>query len=175
MTTNETEFTRSIKLLNRLNTEDFACERFENDPDTMLREFGIHGEEADRFKNRWEDGDLRVLGWRITQDYRVLSPWPMNEGDRTVRSVTPGTIDIDRDVELVIEGSRFRIGDRVGFRRQDVEGDGSGKRDFEAYDVDFVDPGRIIARVNISRTGVYDVAVGRLPSAGFLDAGLRVA
>lgn len=175
MTTNETEFTRSIKLLNRLNTDESALESFENDADTILREFGIQGEEADRFKNRWEDGDLRVLGWRITQDYRVLSPWPMIAGDREVRSITPGTIGVDQDVELVIVGSRFRIGDRVGFRRQDAEGDGSGERDFEAHDVRYVDQGRIIARVNISQTGTYDVAVGRLASAGFLDAGIQVA
>lgn len=180
MTPTETEFARSIRLLNRLNGDESARAQFESDPEAVLQEFGINGEEGDRFKDRWVDGELRVLGWRITENFRILSPWPMNAGDREVRQVDPNPITVNVDTELVIHGQNLRLGDRVGFRRQSDESTGkTGGTDpdfesYEAHEIEFVTATKIIACVNIPSRGTYDVAVGRLASAGFLNGGLQV-
>lgn len=163
-----TEFARSIKLLNELKNDDDVRQRFKDDPEALLAEFGIEGEEGDRFTNRFEDGDLRVLGWKINGEFRVLSPWPMTESDRELREVTPNPVSRNVETEIVIVGSGFRVGDRVGFRLQ------GGAVEVEAHEVEIVGGDRVRAKLLMTTAGTYDVVVGRMAGAGFLNAGLTV-
>lgn len=163
-----TEFTRSIKLLNGLKNDDDVRQRFQDDPDALLLEFGIEGEEGDRFKNRFEDGDLHVLGWTINGEFRVFSPWPMLGTDRVVREVTPNPVKRNVETEIVIVGSGFRVGDRVGFRLQ------GGTVDVEAHEVEIVGGDRVRAKLLLTTLGAYDMVVGRMASAGWLNAGMTV-
>ncbi len=165
-----TEFTRSIKLLNELKNDDDVRQRFRDDSDAVLREFGIEGEEGDRFRNRFEEGDLRILGWTISGDYSVLSPWPMAESNRVVRQVSPNPIKGNEETEVAIVGRGFKAGDRVGFRRQ-----GEGEVDVEAHEVVIVGPDLVQAKVVMTMSGTYDVVVGRMAGAGFLAGGLTVS
>jgi len=163
-----TEFARNIKLLNELKNDDEVRQRFQDDADAVLAEFGIEGEEGDRFKNRFEDGDLRVLGWKISGEFTVLSPWPMTPSDRVLREVTPNPIKRNVETEIVIVGSGFKVGDRVGFRLQ------GGGGEVEAHEVEIVGADRVRAKLLIATVGTYDVVVGRMVGAGFLNGGLTV-
>lgn len=164
-----TEFARSIKLLNELKNDDEVRQRFQEDPDVILREFGIEGEEGDRFKNRFEDGDLRILGWKISGEFTVLSPWPMTESNRVLRQVSPNPIKRREETEIVIVGNGFRVGDRVGFRLQ------GGTVEVEAHEVEIVGVDRVRAKLLMTTAGTYDVVVGRMAGAGFLNGGLTVS
>jgi len=163
-----TEFTRSIKLLNQLKNDDEAREHFQDNPDEVLREFGIEGEEGDRFKNRFEDGELRVLGWRLGASIGVLSPWPMTESNRVLRRVSPNPIRRNEETEIEIVGSGFKPGDRVGFRLQ------GGEVEVEAHEVEIAASNLVRAKVRTATEGTYDVVVGRMAGAGFLNGGLTV-